>query len=90
MKCGLERNGVPERLLWFEWLPVSGQACFLSFPMSQQKQLMFHPFIIPERFLSTAGVRALGSEDCVFMQLRIPQADQAELPPHLGRKTILL
>ena len=49
------------------------QACFLSFLMSQQKLLIFHPFVIPERFLTTAGVRVLGSEDCVFMKLRIQQ-----------------
>lgn len=59
--------------LWFEWLPVSGQACFLSFLLSQQKQSIFHPFVIPERFLTTTGVKALGSEDCVFMKLRIQQ-----------------
>lgn len=41
--------------------------------MCQQKQLIFHPFIIPERFLTTTGVKALGSEDCVFMKLRIQE-----------------
>lgn len=63
MKCGLERNGEPERVLWVEWLPVSGQACFLSFLVAQQKQLILHPIIIPETLLTTTGVKPVGSED---------------------------
>lgn len=63
MKCGLERNGEAKRVLWVEWLPVSGQACFLSFLMAQQKQLILHPIIILERLLTTTGIKAVGSED---------------------------
>lgn len=70
MKRGSERNGDPEHCLWFEWLPVSGQACFLfSLVSAEAINFIYNSREIPHHY----STQSSGSEDCDFTMLRIQQ-----------------